>query len=221
MPQLSQLQVRSGACCALAHAAHLIEDAAILYVANRISSSFALAVLAREEYGRANLLWKRALAMGANETIDSKKLADDLEDHITKLDAGQLTTLVKLPPDLVASWTQAIHAQDKVALAEIGAKRDALVAKIRKHDPGLLHKRRLKALYVDLNEDGTWSRPSQTKKGDAQTLILLVASEIAGSLLETPDDPTMAAACAAAAQVLPTYADIDKRVISHVLTIGA
>lgn len=221
MPQLSQLQVRSGACCALAHAAHLIEDAAILYAANRISSGYALAVLAREEYGRANILWQRASAMSENETLDSESLADELQDHIAKIDAGQLTTLVKLPPDLMASWTQAIHAQDKVALAKIAAKRDALVAQIRKHDPSLLHKRRLKALYVDLNQDGTWSRPSQTKKGDAQTLILFVASEIAGSLLEAADDPTMAAACEAAAQALPTYADIDTRVISHVLTISA
>jgi AbiV family abortive infection protein len=221
MPQLSKLQVQSGACCALAHAAHLIEDATILYVANRISTSYALAILAREEYGRANLLWKRASSMGENEAIHSVALGEELQDHIAKLDAGQLTTSIKLTRDHIASWTQAIHAQDKVALAKLSAKRNALVAKVRKHDPSQYHKRRLKALYVDLNPDGTWSRPSETKKIDTQTLILIVASEIAGSLLEVPNDPSILAACAAVAQVLPTYSDIDTRVISHVLTISA
>lgn len=45
-----------GACLALANAVRILEDAAMLYAAGRAPTSFHLAVIAREELGRFNIL---------------------------------------------------------------------------------------------------------------------------------------------------------------------
>ena len=163
MPRLSQENVKIGVCLSVAHALRLIEDASILYVTERIASSFHLAVMAREELGRALLLWKQASAMKDADTVDVQDLARQIQHHVAKLDAGQSTTHVELPSGLMAAWTAAIEKNDRMALVEIHKQRTALFAKVRKHDPSLLHKRRLKAQYVDLNGDGSWSKPSDTK----------------------------------------------------------
>ena len=89
MAQIGKAYLENGICYALCPSHHLIEDAAILYVAERIPSSFHLAVMAREELGRANLLWKRTSAMGEGDVIEADGLIKELQDHKTKLDAGQ------------------------------------------------------------------------------------------------------------------------------------
>ncbi|MGH7405703.1 MAG: AbiV family abortive infection protein, partial [Candidatus Methylomirabilales bacterium] len=66
--------VRVGGLRALAHAVHLLGDAALLYGEGRMASSFVLAVSAREELGRSNLLWKRAGGMAAGEIVNHKEL---------------------------------------------------------------------------------------------------------------------------------------------------
>jgi len=185
MTKIDRASLENGVCYSLSYSAFLIEDATILYLANRISSSFHLAVMAREELGRANLLWKWSSEMGENDMADANEIIEKLKDHKTKLDAGQSTTHVKFPPEMMAAWTAAVEKNDKPALDLIHQKRKRIVAQVRKHDPGRLHSCRLRAQYVKLNQDGTWSKPSETEKKEAHALILTVASEpfITGSYL--------------------------------------
>jgi AbiV family abortive infection protein len=221
MGEIDRISLENGICCALSHSAYLIEDATIMYLADRIPSSFHLAVMAREELGRANLLWKRSAAMGEADTIEADLVIRELKDHKTKLDAGQSTTYVTLPPEMIAAWTAALEKNDKPALDLIHQKRKQIVAQVRKHDPGRLHSCRLKAQYVQLNQDGTWSKPSETERKEAHALILTVASEISGTLLEAEGDKRICDICARAQQPLPTYAEFEARVMTRILSISA
>ena len=145
MAQIGKAFLENGICYALAHSAYLIEDATILYVAERIPSSFHLAVMAREELGRVNLLWKRSSAMGEADVIEADGLIKELQDHKTKLDAGQSATYITLPPEMMAAWTEAIAKNDRAALDSIDKEVKQMIAQVRKHDPGALHNRRLLA----------------------------------------------------------------------------
>ena len=220
MATVNKKCLEHGICHALAHGVYLIEDAAILYAENRIPSSFHLAVMAREELGRANLLWKRALAIGEADSIDADQLIKELKDHKTKLDAGQSTTYIELPPEMMAALTAAIAKNDRAALDAIHQERKRLVEQTRKHDPAALHTRRLLAQYVQLNRDGTWSLPSETVKENAHTLIFTVASEIVGTLLEVDEDPRLRDICAQARQPLPSYSEFERRVFHRLLAAG-
>jgi AbiV family abortive infection protein len=221
MSIVNRKSLRSGACFALAHAASLIEDAAILYEANRISSGFHLAVLAREELGRANLLWKRASTMSLVGSVTVEDLRKGLQDHIAKLDAGQSTTHFKIPAKTMTEWTAAILANDKAALAKVHEKRMAVAAKVRKHDPARLHNLRFKAQYVDIDTNGKWTKPSETKKADAQSLLVTVACEISDTLLWANEDKIFCDACAKAKQKLPTYNEFEANVMQKIFRVGA
>lgn len=101
---------------------------------------------------------------GEADTIEADLVIRELKDHKTKLDVGQLTTYVTLPPETIAALTAALEKNDTPALDLIHQKRKQIVAQVRKHDSGRLHSCRLKAQYVQLNQDGTWSKPSETER---------------------------------------------------------
>ncbi|MFH0813674.1 MAG: AbiV family abortive infection protein [Pseudomonadota bacterium] len=220
MAQLGKDRLKEGVCYALAHSVHLIEDAVILYLEDRISSSFHLAIMAREELGRATILWKKADGMTDEETVEAESLAAYLREHKIKLDAGQSTTHVRLKAEMVAALTTAIQSNDRVALDKIHRERKRIVSAVRKHDPDRLHKSRLKAQYVDLNSDGSWSNPSDTKKMDAQTIVLTVAVEIGGTLAELESDRSLSDICAKTNVSLPSYAAFEARVTARLLRVS-
>ncbi len=69
-------------------------------------------------------------------------------------------------------------AASAVQRISVTRKRRAIVAKVRANDPGHLHMRRLEAQYVDLNPDGTGSRPAETRKKDAQAASSFVLATL-------------------------------------------
>lgn len=208
MTQLSRANLNEGACYALAHSAHLLEDAAILYERNRVSSSFHIAVMAREELGRFNLLCKLAQELAEGETRDAKEVTTCLKPgkrpHQAKLQAGQSTFFITAPLP-----TESFLVRQK------------RYEEMRKVDSTFLHSRRLAAQYVDLNPDGTWSKPSDTKKEDAEMLIYTVAGEISDSLMWAENDEGFTAICANAEFSLPRSDDIRSRILSGLRSDGA
>ena len=222
MRRMTKNDVQVGVCLSVAHAACLIQDASILYVAHRISSSFCLAVMAREELGRANLLLQAAAEMHGDATVDAEELSSQLQDHVAKLDAGQFTTHVALPSAFMKEWTSAIERKDKAVLEHLQTKRKKIVARVRQHDPALLHTRRLKAQYVDLDgKRGVWSRPSNTKKKDAWSLVATVASEIFDWIRWAEDDTSIAADFAKTKQKLPSTVEYWDRVMAPIAAHGS
>lgn len=175
-----------GACYALTHAASVLEDAAILYSHKRASSSFHLAVMAREELGRYNLLSERHQQLPINECIDANELTKYLQPHKNKLLAGQSTVPVPMAPEQLEAWKAAILANDDMISCAIEEEIRARAKKLKPHQVATLHQKRLKAQYVDLDsQTGHWSRPTEISLADAQTLILTVMAEISNALINT------------------------------------
>jgi AbiV family abortive infection protein len=158
-----------GATHALGHAVRLLEDAAILYATKRTSSSFLLAVAAREEVGRFNILTSAAnqILEGASISVEDmrRRLKPNRKPHQVKLQAGQSTFYTRSPLPV-----------------ESFVERQQRYAELRKSDSEALHNDRLAAQYVELRANGTWSVPSATRLQDAHQLIWTIAGEI-GDLL--------------------------------------
>lgn len=154
-----------GACHALANATRLVEDAAILYAAGRAASSFHLAVMAREELGRFNILAKVAYELADGAAIKANVIRERVKPrsnpHQEKLQAGQSTFMLKSPLPV-----------------ETYQERQKRFAEMRKSDSKELHSKRLAAQYVDLNDDETWSTPNDLKDSDALEIIWIVGGEI-------------------------------------------
>ena len=71
---INRESVIKGACLALAHAAQMLDDSSLLYQFRRFSSSFCLAVSAREELGRLHLLWGELRDLNSNGVKEAKVL---------------------------------------------------------------------------------------------------------------------------------------------------
>ncbi|MBM4306887.1 MAG: AbiV family abortive infection protein [Deltaproteobacteria bacterium] len=177
-------RLREGACYALEHCTHLTEDAATMYAAQRFATSFCLAVMAREELGRFNLLWEQSVELAEDGVICANSLAERLKPHEEKIRAGQSIVPVPMKPEEMRRWTAAITANDTATIEAIIAAVRMRTATVRKHAPSALHKRRLQAQYVDLDPaTGIWSTPSSIKKTEARALVHTVMAEIANVLI--------------------------------------
>jgi AbiV family abortive infection protein len=173
-----------GACYAIDHAQTLLEDAAALYSHKRASGAFHLAVMAREELGRFNLLADRYHKLSAGEFLDAKKLAQSLQPHKVKLLAGQSTVPVPMTTEQLAEWSAAIRRNDEQTISAISKDVRLRAQKLKPHQAAELHQRRLKAQYVDLDpQTGRWSQPSSVSMLDASMLIRTVVAEIANALI--------------------------------------
>ena len=201
MAPITPHSVTHGACFALAHGAHLLEDAAILYAADRISSSFHISVMAREELGRFNILCNIAQEILGGRIVTAKdvrsRLTPPQRSHQTKLQAGQSTYFLE-------------------ALLPIESPQDRQIrfAEMRITDSDSLHRHRLAAQYVDLKPDGTWSTPSATKAHDALMLIWTVAGEIGDKLSWSESDNGFSAALAEVQLALPRSDEFLTRMFS-------
>jgi len=205
-----------GACYALAHAAQLLEDAAALYASKRASSSFHLAVMAREELGRFNLLSEQHHALPENHTVDAKEVVESLSSHTKKLRAGQSVVAVPMSRKAMTEWTAAIERNDEVTVHRISEENHERIDALRQAQANALHQRRLKAQYVDLNpHDGQWSRPSDITTNDASTLIRTVMVEIANVLIASQGNAWLHAALARAGAQRPDMGPFTHRIFAR------
>lgn len=214
--QLDGESLRQGACYALEHCARLAEDAATMYAAKRFPTSFCLAVMAREELGRFNLLWQQSIEIGDDETICAKTVAERLKPHEDKLRAGQSIVPIPMAPDEMRKWTAAITANDSATIEAIGEEVRKRGATVRKHAPSALHRRRLQAQYVDLDpRDGTWSTPSGIDKDEARTLIQTVMAEIANVLIAATANPALSRVAERVQVLIPQMGPFTHRVLGN------
>jgi AbiV family abortive infection protein len=220
--QINRDSLREGACYALEHCARLAEDAAILYAAKRVPSSFHLAVMAREELGRFNILWKRAGEMGDSDTIDAQEMADHLKPHKLKLRAGQSIVHVPMTEEMDAKWIAAIKSKDTTTAAAIAEDLRRRANIIRERAPSDIHNHRLKTQYVDLNpKDGSWSKPGDVDAPVAHTLILTVMAEIANALIAAQGDSSIGHICQAKGQLIPDTGTFTRKVLGHLFNADA
>jgi AbiV family abortive infection protein len=204
-----------GVCRALAHAAQLAADSKTLLEVRRSSSAFVLSVMAREELGRANILWRRANEVQPGDALNDERarlLADELNNHLKKLDAGQSMTLYEMPLALLAKYKVAQDSNDHTALAEFHTERKRIAKQVRDADPKRIHFRRMDAQYVSFRVGSQWSDPSEVSFEEARTLLVVVAHEIGHTLMQAETDDTMSTACVRAKIALPRSEAFDSAV---------
>jgi hypothetical protein len=135
-----------------------------------------------------------------------------MENHIDKLKLGISTFEVRLPSDMIKRWTVAIESNDKAELELIHKERRQIVANVKVHAPGNLHKRRLAAQYVDLNLDnGSWLLPANIRASETHSLIFTVLSEIESVLIGAAEYAPIFGVH------LPLFHTLSQRVLPHLL----
>jgi len=214
--QVDRHAVALGACFAIDHAQSLLEDAAALYSHKRASGAFHLAVMAREELGRFNLLAQRYHELPEGESLDAKELAQSLQPHKVKLLAGQSTVPVPMTTEQLAEWSAAIQRNDDQTVSAISKDIRLRAAKLKPHQAAELHQRRLKAQYVDLDpKTGLWSQPSSASMLDASTLIRTIVGEIANALIGLQGVAWIHSAFQVAGMSLPQMGPFTHRIYAY------
>lgn len=187
-----------GAFYALEQAGYLLEDARVMYDRKRWPSSFALAVLGREEIGRARIYLRERKAVLSGNTVALQSLKAKVSGrgaHEKKITAAQQTTGV-----FASSWywgepPEPGSPEEKQEFENLQQKRRIVEERQPKED----QRRKLRALYVDPAEGGSyWHRPIAEIAQDEADLMLgqakLQYMIQRRELLNPSDDPELEAA---------------------------
>jgi AbiV family abortive infection protein len=202
-----------GAWFAVEQSGLLLIDAIALFSKNSNSSAAALALLAREELGRGNILfdlWRKA-ARGGGVSADLVKSSCD--DHVEKQRQAQLsiTNHLQGPSQLATLLQNRSRAVGTPEYAELDKQVKEIDERMARRRPADRHSTRMKALYVDLNEAGTeWNRPHLFPRTEAfscltdavndyslshnrlsQELLVVTDPELASALSEWDDRPAL------------------------------
>jgi AbiV family abortive infection protein len=196
-PRLNATQLLDGALYAIEHAGNLLHDAVALYEQGRYASAVVLAVYCREELGRFEILleiWKQTADTGG-PTV--KAVREKCEDHITKLKRGQMVVTTRLGADQGRKLLELRKTPTSKEYLEYRSLIDATIKQKARRDPVTVHKRRIRALYVDPDDEGGWIRPREESPSDTRELLDEIAGDYALSLDRLDlDDPELKEAIA-------------------------
>jgi AbiV family abortive infection protein len=152
-----------GAWYALEQAGRLLQSAAVVADNCDPITGAVLAMFAREELGRSNILRTLAARMKAGELLDARDVKDACDDHVRKQSASAFsTTLRTKPPSGIDGALRKMLSSAPGSPDWESAKGVADVATNakRKHNPLSRHALRTSSLYVDINDTGLgWQRP--------------------------------------------------------------
>jgi len=157
----------------------LLRDAVILHKNASPVTAVGLAMLAREEMGKARILldfWRDVV--NRRHTVPVAEIRRKLDHHEEKQRKAQIShTLRAAGGTEVAKLLRALS--DPAEHLSAWQKLEQLTKQQRKRIPTDRHKARMRALYVDLNEPGSgWLRPSEMTD-DARAHLEDVANDYA------------------------------------------
>lgn len=185
-----------GAFYALEQAGYLLQDARVMYDRKRWPSSFALAVLGREEIGRARIYLRERKAVLSGNTVTLQSLKAKVSGrgaHEKKITAAQQTTGVFAS---LGYWDESPEPGSPEGKQEHERLQQEIQI-LEQQQPKEAQQRKLRALYVDPAEDGSyWHRPIAEIAPDEADLRLVEAElQIQRrKLLNPTDDPELEAA---------------------------
>lgn len=182
---MTQDELRHGAQLALMNAGRLVQDAITLQNAGRSPTALAIAVLAIEELGRRQMLLDLAATPSAGAAINPAQLRDRLDNHTEKLRRAQSIGHVTIPKSIRDKVGTAVERGDQAALLQAMRELSDAVKRKRQRDPDERHRRRMKALYVDPEDNGTWNSPDAITSAESYTLVEVAAAEYIDTLLQT------------------------------------
>jgi AbiV family abortive infection protein len=179
-----------GAWFALEQCGLLIEDASILFERQRYATAVGLALLAREELGRHQILFEfwHAASSGHPPTVDTVQKASI--DHTTKQRRGRLSlTFTATDSESQLGRLLATAPPDNPQFV-------ALQEQMWRRQPDARRVMRERAFYVDLTDAEQWTRPSQlspttcaNELRDAVGDYLGARDRMLNGHLLVPDDP--------------------------------
>jgi AbiV family abortive infection protein len=187
-----------GVMYAMEQAGLLLHDAVGLYERGRYSSAIALAVFARDEVGRAEILQRKWTVACTAGPILAHSIIEACDDHVEKLRRGQAGVTLRWGPEH-AETLKPLFAGDRQSAAWRKARAfvDEWVKRKGRRDPQDTHEKRLRALYVEPKETGSgWNRPCETSKEEARRLLEDVGNDYGVRLgnLQTRDEELAEAA---------------------------
>jgi AbiV family abortive infection protein len=141
----------------------LLRDAVRLYARGSRATAVGLALLAREELGKARIsldFWRATMYRGQN--VSARDLRTKLDDHEEKQRKSQISQFWSASgPSRVDTLVRIVASSPSVQARAAASKELEELGKIQqKRAPADRHRARMRALYVDLNATGTgWDRP--------------------------------------------------------------
>jgi AbiV family abortive infection protein len=167
MPTLSATDLLKDVWYAFEQCGHLLDHAMTLYERGAYPTAVGLAMLAREELGKARIwlrLWQEVEIRGRTVTIEEAQHAG--EDHVRK-QANALLSITQradltTPASRLLADAIAEDPQHPEVRAEARRKLAAIADRQRKRIPSNRSEDRERAFYVDARETGGWSRPVET-----------------------------------------------------------
>jgi AbiV family abortive infection protein len=175
--------LRQGAWYALEQAGRLLRAAAMLADNGDPITGAALAMFAREELGRSDILRTLASGVDAGGSMEPAEVRDACEDHVKKQSAGAFsTTLRGQPPTGVDTALRKMLATEPASQEGQAAKQTADLATEakRRRSPQQRHSIRIGGLYVELNDEGSgWLRPSTRDLSEASNEIVDAVNDYA------------------------------------------
>jgi AbiV family abortive infection protein len=187
---LDERYLLEGAWYATEQCGLLLRDAVLLHEGGRYGSAVGLAMFAREELGRARILLRLAADVRGGRFLTLEELENEVEDHVEKQTAAQLSVVYRgAPGSVLSELVTRAHTNTPTAESEAAREEfDRLLKRISRRTPSERHLARQRALFVDPSAAGTaWNRPAAFAKDEASRMVCDACNDYSvfrGSLLE-------------------------------------
>ena len=170
-----------GAVYALEQCGLLLREANSLYRSGSYASAVALAAFAREELGRAKILFDLRARVVAGELVTEETIIQKCSDHVTKQEWGVSSLMYTAEINsvlgkLLQTKMRAHPQSEEWKAADIEIKKlDELRLKRIKHDR---HEQRMRALYIEPDASGAgWNRPRDIGQTTAHEFLSWAAND--------------------------------------------
>ncbi len=177
---VSERYLLEAAWYALEQCGRLLHDAITLYETGRYATASGIAMLAREELGRARILLALAEEVHSGRPLTLVELEGAIADHVVKQAAGQLTLGFSTPPESGLSRLMALALTDTPSEESHEAWKELqrAINRLAARKPHERHTTRQRALFVDPNDAGTdWHRPASFTREESQRLLMEVMND--------------------------------------------
>ena len=193
---VSSIYLMKGAMLALEQCGLLLRDASTVYGSGSRATAVVLAEFAREEFGRARLLFGLRAKVVAGQVVTIEQIKQACREHVDKQTAAVVSTVQRadntsgLGKLLQSRFNTPLQTEERDALEE---RLNKINEKQRKRAPHDRHLLRTRSLYVD-PDNSTWNRPVlSVSQEEAHNLINDLANDYAGGRqkvveLELEDD---------------------------------
>jgi AbiV family abortive infection protein len=173
-----------GAFYAMEQCGLLLQHALILYENRAYSSAVALAAFAREEMGRARILFELRKNVQNCQTVSIEDIKDKCKDHVEKQEYAQLSIVLRSSGDTGLAELLRVGIDDPQSEEYKQARKQIhkITQRLKRRTPLDRHKERMNSLYVEPDELGTrWNRPrNNTPSVDAMNFILDALNDYRG-----------------------------------------